>query len=181
MLKLDHDTLLLACFIAIALGILLQTLFLFLALLAMRKAAKSVQEETANLRTAVMPVIFDARDLLVNTQAVLSNAQQFLANAQAVLTRVTPRIESATSDAVEIARRVREQTAEVQASLQEILEKVRNQSERMDRMFSGVLNSLDHAGGFVADAVSMPVRQVSSILRTAKAVIQSLVTPAPRG
>jgi methyl-accepting chemotaxis protein len=118
--------------------------------------------------------------MLANTQGILANAQEFLGNAQTVLTRVTPRIESATTDVVEITRRLREQTAEMQISAQEILEKVRRQSNRMDEMFSALLDTLDHAGGFVAEAVSKPVRQVSSILRSAKAIIESLRSPVSR-
>jgi methyl-accepting chemotaxis protein len=175
--KFDHDTLLVACIAVIGLAMLLQTLILLLIFVAMRKAAASLQEEAANLRATITPVIFDARDMLANTQGILVNAQEFLGNAQTVLARVTPRIESVTSDAVEITHRLREQTAELQISAQEILEKVRRQSDRVDEMFSNLLNTLDHAGSFVAQTVSGPVRQVSSVLRSAKAIIESLRKP----
>jgi len=175
--KFDHDTLLVACIAAIGLAMLLQTLILLLIFVAMRKAAASLKEETANLRASITPVISDARDMLANTQGILVDAQEFLGNAQTVLARVTPRIESVTADAVEITHRLREQTAELQISTQEILEKVRRQSDRVDEMFSNLLNTLDYAGGFVAQTVSGPVRQFSSILRSAKAIIESLRKP----
>jgi methyl-accepting chemotaxis protein len=178
--KLDHETLLLACIAAIGLAMLLQTLILLLIFVAMRKAAASLREEAENLRASITPVIFDARDLLANTQGVLANAQEFLGNAQSVLTRVTPRIEAVTTDAVEVTRRLREQTAEFQISAQAILENVRRQSNRLDEMLSSLLDTMDHAGVFVAEAVSRPVRQVSSILRSAKAIIESLRTPVTR-
>jgi hypothetical protein len=178
--KLDHETLMLACISAIGLAMLLQTLILLLIFVALRKSANSLREEVETLRASITPVIFDARDMLANTQGILANAQEFLGNAQSVLTRITPRIEAVTTDAVEITRRLREQTAEMQISAIEIMDKVRRQSDRVDAMISNLLNTLDYAGGFVAEAVSRPVRQVSSILRSAKAIIESLRTPVTR-
>jgi hypothetical protein len=178
--KLDHQTIELAFIVVTGLAVLLQTVILLLIFVAMRKAANSIREETANLRAAIMPVIFDTRDLLANTQATLANAHEFLGNAQSVLTRVTPRIESATTDIVEITRRLREQTAEMQISALEIMDRVRRQSIRVDDMFSSLLDTLDYAGGFVAEAVSKPVRQVSGILRSVKAIVESLRTPVAR-
>jgi len=178
--KIDHDVLLLACIAAIGLAMLLQTLILLLIFVAVRKAAASLQQEAANLRNSISPVIFDARDMLANTQGILVSAQEFLGNAQSVLTRITPRIESVTTDAVEITRRLREQTAELQISAQEILEKARRQTIRVDEMFSSLLNTLDYAGGFVAETVSRPVRQFSGIIRAVKAIVESLRTPVAR-
>jgi methyl-accepting chemotaxis protein len=175
--KIDHDVLLVACIAAIGLAMLLQTLILLLIFVAMRKAAASLKEETASLRASITPVISDVRDMLANTQGILVDAREFLGNAQTVLARVTPRIESVTTDAVEITHRLREQTAELQISTQEILEKVRRQSIRVDEMFSNLLMTLDYAGGFVAQTVSRPVRQVSGILRAAKAIIETLRSP----
>jgi len=180
MLKIDHDTLLVACIAAIGLAMLLQTLILLLIFVAMRKATSSLREETANLRNSIMPVIFDSRDLLANTQSTLVNAQEFLANAQSMLTRVTPRIESATTDVVEITHRLREQTAEMQITALEIMDKVRRQSDRVDAMFSHLLDTVDRAGGFMAEAVSGPVRQFSGVLRSVKAIVGSLRTPVAR-
>jgi hypothetical protein len=47
-------------------------------------------------------------------------------------------------------------------------------------MFTHLLDTLDYAGGFVAMVVSKPVRQASGILRSAKAIIETLRTPVTR-
>jgi uncharacterized protein with FMN-binding domain len=60
------------------------------------------------------------------------------------------------------------------ASTLEIMERVQRQSDRIDGMVSKFLNTVDRAGEFVADAVSTPVRQISGVLRSAKAIIESL-------
>jgi paraquat-inducible protein B len=178
--NLDNQTIAFAFIVVTGLAVLLQTLILVLIFVAMRKAAKSIREETAHLRSSIMPVIFDARDLVANSQATLANAQEFLANAQSVLTRVTPRIESTTTNIVEVSHRLREQTAEMQGSALEIMDKVRRQSERIDEMCSRLLDTVDYAGGYVVQAVGGPLRQASGILRAVKAIVGSLRTPVTR-
>ncbi len=41
-------------------------------------------------------------------------------------------------------------------------------------MFTGVLDGVDRAGAYVADAVSKPVRQISGLLASLKAIVESL-------
>jgi hypothetical protein len=62
----------------------------------------------------------------------------------------------------------------VQSSVEEIVERVRLQSNRVDNMVSGVLDTADRAGSYVNDVVTRPMRQISSILAAAKAIIESL-------
>jgi len=172
--KLDHETILLAFACVTGLAMLLQTILLLLVAVAVRKTAKSLREEAENLRTSVMPVIYDARDTLANTQIILGSAQEFVSNAQSVLARIAPKVESATGDLAEIAQGLRIQTAEIQLAAIEVMDRVRKQGNRLDEMCTVMLDTLDRAGGFVASAVSSPVRQVSRILGTVKAVVESL-------
>jgi len=188
MQKLDNETILLAFAVVTGLAVLLQAIFLLAITVAVRKAANSIREEAENLRTSIMPVIYDTRDLLANTQTGLASAQTSLASAQEFLvnvlglyTRVAPKVEAATTDLVQITQGLRQQTAEMQASATEILERVRRQSNRLDEMFTNLLNTADRAGGFVVESVSRPVQQVSSMLRSVKAIIETLRKPlAPR-
>jgi hypothetical protein len=180
MQKLDHETILLAFAVITGLAMLLQTIMLLAITVAARKAANSLREEAENLRTSVMPVIYDTRDLVANAQIALTGAQEFVASAQAVLNRISPRIEAATGDLAKIAEALRVQSAEVQSTAVEILDKVRKQGNRLDLMCTDLLDTVDRAGGFVANAVSAPVRQVSRILGTVKAVVESLRSPVVR-
>lgn len=179
--KLDNQTILLAFAAVIALAVLLQTIFLLAIVFAMRKVAGSIREESENLRSAIMPIIFDTRDVLASTrdtlastQVTLTNAQGFLVNAQGFLTRVSPKIEATAGDVAEFTRTLRTQASEMQASTQEIMERVRKQSDRVDGMISNFLDTVDYAGGFVVNVVSKPVRQISGVLRSAKAIVESL-------
>jgi len=180
MLKLDHETILLAFAVVTGLAMLLQTIMLLAITVAVRKAANSVREETENLRTSIMPVIYDTRDLVASTQIVLTSAQEFVSSAQGVLSRMAPKIEAATGDLAQIAQGLRVQTAAIESTAMEIVDKVRKQSNRVDEMCTGLLDSVDRAGAIVTSAVSTPVRQVSKILGTVKAVIESLRSPVTR-
>jgi hypothetical protein len=62
----------------------------------------------------------------------------------------------------------------MQYSTLAIMQRVRMQSDRVDGMVSNFLDTVDRAGGFVTDIVSTPVRQISGVLRSAKAIIESL-------
>ncbi len=172
--KLDHETILLAFAIVTGLAMLCQTILLLAVAVSVSKASKALREEAETLRTSVMPVLYDARDLLANTQIVLSSAQEFVTSAQSVLARVEPKIESATGDLAEIAQGLRVQTAEMQLVAMAMVDRVRQQGNRVDEMCTNLLNTMDRAGGFVANAVSTPVRQVSRMLGTVKAVVESL-------
>ena len=185
--KLDNETILLAFAVVTGLAVLLQAIFLWAISIAVRKAANSIREEAENLRTAVMPVIYDTRDLLANTQTSLASAQtslasaqEFLANMQGFYTRVAPKVETAAADLVQITQGLRQQTAEMQASATEILDKVRRQSNRLDEMFTSLLDTADRAGGYVVESISKPVQQISAMLRSFKAIVEALRKPLQR-
>ncbi|MGA3263521.1 MAG: hypothetical protein ABSC47_05690 [Terracidiphilus sp.] len=151
--NLDNQTILLAIVAVTALAVLLQAIVLLAIFLTVRKAARSLEEEVEDLRSAAMPIIYNTRDLL---------------------TRMTPQVESTVADVAAVAHGLREQTAHVEATAKVILERVRRQSSRVDTMLSSVLDAVDRAGGFLTDAVSKPARQLAGLLASLKAVIESL-------
>jgi methyl-accepting chemotaxis protein len=178
--KLDNETILLAFAVVTGLAMLFQTIFLLAIVVAVRKAAKTLQIEAESLRSTVTPVLFETRELIVNTQGVLAGAQDLIANAQVFVRRVTPKIEDAAGDLAEITKGLRAQSIEVQSSVLELLDRVQRQSDRLDDMFTSLLNTVDRAGNFVTDMVSKPVRQLSSIMAMVKAVVDSLRSPLVR-
>jgi hypothetical protein len=156
--KLDNDTVLLAFVGVTAAAFVLQTIILLAIFVAVRKAAKGVKDEIEDLRSSMMPIIYNSRDLF---------------------SRIAPKVESAVDDLSAIAQGLRAQTAEVQISAIEIMDKLRRQTSRVDHMFTTVLDAVDRAGGFVAETVSRPVRQISGLLASMKAIIESLRAGPP--
>src|SRR5271165_6615028 len=122
-----------------------------------------MQEEIEDIRSSVMPVVKDTRELVESSRALFI--------------RLSPKVESTVTDVAELTRRVRVQAADVELSVEEILGKVRKQAGRIDSMFSGTLDAVDKATAFVTDAVGKPVRQLSGVLAGIKAAVEALSVP----
>jgi methyl-accepting chemotaxis protein len=118
-----------------------------------RKTVRSMQDDVAELRASVVPVIDNVRELLVHT---------------------APRIESAAIDLAAMTHDLRTQTADVQSAATEILERLRRQTARVDSVVTGVFDAVDHATSFMSDVVSVPMRQLAGLLASAKAVVETL-------
>ena len=140
--NLDNQTIQLAIVAVTALALLLQTIFLLAILVTVRKTARSLKEEIEDLRSSVMPIIYNTRDLLA---------------------RVTPQVKG-----------MRVQTEDLQSSAREVVERLRAQASRVDAMLSSVLDAVDRTGDFLTEAVNKPVRQISGLLASVKAVVESL-------
>lgn len=171
---MQNDSILLA-FVAIAAAALfLQTVLLFALFLSLRKAARRTIDQVEELRSAVTPVILTTRDLL---SRIAPKIEATVETTRDLVTRVSPRVESAVSEMAEIAHGLKTQVAELQSTADEVMESVRKQSHRVDSMVTGVLDTVDRAGGVVADAVRKPLRQISGVVASIRAAVESLRTP----
>lgn len=156
---MNNETILIVFVAATAASVLLQAIVLLALYIAMRKTAKSMQDEIAELRGTLNPLVVDAKDFL---------------------TRVGPKIDVITTDLAELAHGLRAQGEELQTSTGEILERVRRQSGRLDVMFSSLLDTVERAGSIVTQAVHTPLRQINAAAAFAKAVFGTLRNgPAP--
>lgn len=137
----------------VALVLLVQAIVLLALFSTVRKALRSLREDFDDLRSDVTPILHNTRELFV---------------------RVAPRIEDAAADLAAMAHGLRTQTNDVQAAATEVLERLRRQSSRVDSMMSTLLDGVDRAGNFMTDAVAKPMRQLSGLLASVKAVVESL-------
>lgn len=137
----------------VALAVVLQVILVVAIFVSLGKLAKVVKEEIADVRASVMPIVFDTRELL---------------------TKVTPKIESTAEDLAEVAHTVRTQSRDLESAGTEIVEKLRHQSARLDVMMTNLLDTLDRTGVTLTDAVGKPIRQLSGILASVKAVVDAL-------
>jgi methyl-accepting chemotaxis protein len=122
------------------------------------KAAKAAKAEIDELRDTMMPVFHRTRDLV---------------------DRLSPKVEQAVTDVSEITKAARRQVAEFEVVASEVMGRVRTETGRIDSMFSGTLDAVDKAGNFVTQTLSKPVKQISGILASARAIIESLRTNDP--
>jgi ElaB/YqjD/DUF883 family membrane-anchored ribosome-binding protein len=138
----------------------MQSAILLAIFFGVSKARKKMQEEIDDLRSSVMPVVKDTREL-VDT-------------ARELLVRLGPKVESTVTDVSELTRIVRAQATDLEVTIEEVLERVRKQAGRIDTMFTGTLDAVDKASAFVTETVSKPVRQLSGVLASIKAIVESL-------
>ena len=157
--NMNNETILIAIVAVIALAVVLQTILLLAVFLGLCKAARSLHEEVENLRSSVMPLVDNTRD---------------------AISRLSPKVEGIIGSVEAIAQSLQKQSIEVQASVDEAVEGLRSQVLRVDAMLTGVLDSADRAGLYVVESVGRPVRQLSRLVGSIKAVIESLLGPAPR-
>ncbi len=156
--NLDSQTVQLVIVAAVAVTMLLQAIVLLAIFSTLRKAAQSMREDVEQLRTTVIPVIENVRELLVHTG---------------------PKIESAATDLAALSQNLRRQTADIQVAGKEIIDRLQKQSQRVDSMLTKVLDAVDRTGGFMTDTVTKPMRQLAGLLASAKAVVEALRSDSP--
>jgi hypothetical protein len=152
----DHETIELIFVAVAALALLTQTVILLALFLAVRKTAVSLKEDVDDIRSSVMPVMLRTRDLV---------------------DRLSPGVEQGVTDLSHMAHVLRGQADAWDETLTDVLDRVRNETSRIDAMFSGTLDAVDKASTYVTEVVSKPVRQINGILASIKAIIESLTAP----
>ena len=169
--KLNNEAVELVCIAVTALAVLLQAIVLSAIYVALRKAIGSLRGEVEDLRSSLMPVANNTREVIVEARALIDNTRRLFA-------RMAPKAEATASDVARVARGLREQTEELELAAQEVFSRVRFQTGRMDAMTTSGLDAVDRAGSYVAETVGKPVRQLSGLVAAAKAIVESLRGPA---
>ncbi len=152
---MNNETLLLVFVGLTGVALLAQAIILLAFFMTIRKTVSSVQVEVQELRASITPVLSKSRELL---------------------DRLGPKLESIATDLAELAHNLREQGAEFQVSADEVLQRVHQQTIRLDAMFTSVLDGVEHASTVVAESVSRPARQISAMIASAKAFLTVLTT-----
>ncbi len=162
-----ENTLLIALVALTGILVLFQFIVLLGLLLAMRKGIQAAIEYGDDLKSKVFPVLTQSREILEI--------------AKELIVRLEPRLESASLDLAAMTRTARDEAKRIQASTDEIRERVRLQAERVDGMTTNALNGLDHAVDLLTQAIAVPVRQISGVLAALKAIVETLRAPAQSG
>jgi uncharacterized protein YoxC len=153
-----HETIELAFVVIAALALVTQTLILLAIFKGVSKAAQSLKEQIEEIRSSVMPLVHNTRE---------------------VVDRLSPKVEQTVTDVAALVQSLRAQVEDMEASVTEVLARVRKETGRVDNMFSNALDALDKASVYVTQTVSKPVRQLSGLLASIKAIIESLNATAP--
>lgn len=152
-MHIDNQTVQLILITVVVLALLFQSMVLIALAIAMRKAARIATEKIESMQSSVLPLID---------------------NSRALLERLTPKIEKTSDDLAALTHSLRVQADNVQATADEIITRVRGQASRLDALITQVFDGVDRASNFMADAVAKPARQVSAIMASIRAVVESL-------
>jgi|CZKL01.1.fsa_nt_gi hypothetical protein len=137
---------------------LFQLIVLIAIFVFVRKAMKAAEQKTEEIRTVVMPIITNTRDLIA---------------------RVEPKLDAAASDLAEVTHALHAQAIKVQASADEVVGRVNRQVVRVDHMATTVLDKVEQVGVILNEAVKVPLRQVSGLVAAAKAMVDTFRAPTP--
>ena len=162
---MSHENIELAFVAIAALALVSQAVILLAIYLGVSKAANSIKDEIQDMHSSIKPVVESTRELVGATRETLN--------------RLTPKVESTVADATEVARSFRAQAADIEASLEQVLERIRKQTARIDGMFTSTLDAVDKAGAFLTETVSKPVRQLNGLLAALRAIVESLRASDP--
>jgi ABC-type transporter Mla subunit MlaD len=154
----DYPTIELILIVAVAVAMLFQSAILMALFVAMRKAIRSSSEQIESLRSSVTPLI---------------------ENSHSLITRIGPKIEKTADNLAVVTHTLRVQTGDVQTAATEIIARVRTQANRLDALITDLLDGVDRAGGYLSDAVAKPMRQLSAILASIRAAIETLRSDVP--
>ena len=161
MVKLDNQTIQIAILALVALALTAQAIIFFALFLVLRKSMQSLTEKIDDTRSSIMPIVDQTKELLAS---------------------VSPKIADTTADIAALTKSLRSQTGDVQKAATEIIERVRNQASRIDALLATTLDAVDRATGFMSETMSRPMRQLSALVASVKAAVESLRSfePAPR-
>ena len=161
MQHIDNQTIQLILIAVVVLAMVFQSIILIALFATMRKAAHDASEKIDRIQSSVVPLID---------------------NARALMERLTPKIDKTSDDLTALAHSLRIQTDDLQTAANDIILRVRVQASRLDTMVTDLLDGVDRASNYMAGAVSKPIRQVSAIIASVKAAVESLrsAQPGPR-
>lgn len=155
-MSISVENTMLACVAIAALALAVQTIGMIAVLLVARKATKNMREEMEQYRSSLMPLILRVREVVQN---------------------VAPKVEAAADELAVITTKLREQTADVQEAANDIIARTQHQVGRVDHILTSIFDRVERAGTFVSDAVAKPMRQLSGVIASVKAVVDTLRDP----
>jgi methyl-accepting chemotaxis protein len=150
----------------------LQAGVLLALFLTVRKAIATARARSEGLEGKLIPV-------LDNVHELLGTGKELVGSVRDLVARLDPHLQSAAAELDVMSKDIHAQATRLQASVDDVAKLARRQAERVDGMTTSFLNGLDRFGSFVNQAVDAPIRQLSGVVAAAKAVIETLRSPAP--
>ncbi|MGA2697228.1 MAG: hypothetical protein ABSE92_14285 [Terriglobales bacterium] len=147
-------------FVAVtSVAIVIQTGILIGMFLALRKTAEKLDTVTSHVNATILPAVDLTREMLVELR---------------------PKIENIATNLSETTTIIRTQVERVDATLTELVDRARLQVIRTDELVGRAIDKVEDATESVQKTVSIPVKQLSGIMRGVSAGLDYLATQKRR-
>jgi hypothetical protein len=114
---------------------------------------------------------------------VTDHALPLIASSKVTLEELAPKVQTIGSNLAEISEMLKKESATVKLSVDDVLEKTRAQTARVDEMVSGTLDGLSYASAAIQQGIEVPLRHIHGVFNGVKAGIERLRSvpsrPAP--
>jgi hypothetical protein len=104
---------------------------------------------------------------------VTEHALPLIASSKVTLEELAPKVQTISANLVEISELLKEETHTIKTSVDEVLEKTRAQTTRVDEMVSGTLDGISQASTTIQQGIEVPLRHVHGIFNGLKAAFQT--------
>jgi hypothetical protein len=113
---------------------------------------------------------------------VTEHALPLIASSKTTLEAIAPKVQAISANLAEVSEMLKQETHTVKISVDDVLEKTRAQTARVDEMVSGTLDGLSQAGAAIQEGMEAPMRHLQGIFAGVKAAFETLTRPvAPAG
>jgi hypothetical protein len=100
---------------------------------------------------------------------VSDHALPLIASSKVMLHELSPQIKTITGNLLVVSENLKHESHNIRGSVDDVLEKTRAQTARVDEMVSGTLDGISHAGAVIQHGIEVPLRQLNGILNGLKA------------
>jgi hypothetical protein len=138
--------------VATAVGVLIQTAIMASFFFAFLKLQGKISEILTHLTDHAMPLV---------------------ASSRVQLEELAPKVQTIGSNLAEISELLKSETHTIKTSVDEVVEKTRAQTARVDEMVSGTLDGISQASATIQHGIEVPLRHIYGIFNGLKAGFQT--------
>lgn len=137
-------------------AVVLQMLLLAAMAFTLSKLSTRLQSVAAEVESRVLPLLADAKPALENLKSLQHEAKSLIETSR-------PKVEIILDNVAHVSTTARADLERVDATLHDLLDRVRLQVIRVDEMMTRTVDKVEETGEKVQHTVLSPVRQVSGI------------------
>jgi uncharacterized protein YoxC len=110
---------------------------------------------------------------------VTDHALPLIESSKVMLQDLSPKVSTISANLVEVSDMLKHETGTIKSSVDDVLEKTRAQTARVDEMVSGTLDGISQASATIQQGIEVPLRHVHGIFNGLKAAFATFKS-APR-